>query len=355
MADVRLSVAADRRRIPSLSLVVPCYNEADVLDETTRRLSDLVEEFSTRGIIAGGRIYFVDDGSTDCTWELIEKNSSQNPRIHGIKLSRNCGHQAALLAGLLKASGDVIVSIDADLQDDPGAIAAMLTAWREGADVVYGVRRERRTDTAFKRTSAEAYYVLLRAMGVHLVFNHADYRLLSRPVIEALRAYKETNLFLRGLIPQLGFRSAQVCYDRQERFAGESKYTLSKMLALAIEGVTSFSEVPLRAITVLGLLISVVSFGMAAWALWAKIAHFPAVPGWASTVIPLYMLGGVQLLCMGMIGQYLAKIYSETKSRPRFIVEKESPVSAPLRARRTRKPAARRRRFPLPVNNGSRP
>ena len=203
------------------------------------------------------------------------------------------------------------------------AIKDMLAAHAEGAEIVYGVRRHRQTDTWFKRLSAEAYYSVLRAIGVQLIFNHADYRLLGRRAIEALRSYNETNLFLRGVIPQLGFRSALVYYDRRERFAGVSKYPFSKMVALAIEGITSFSDVPLKLITILGLLISLASFGLAIWALWVRITNPAAVPGWASIVIPLYMLGGIQLLCMGVIGQYVVKIYAETKSRPRFIIEKE--------------------------------
>lgn len=306
----------------TLSIVVPCYNEEEVLPETVRRLNHLLDELIVSRSITDGSLYFVDDGSEDSTWQLIEKYAEAGKRIHGIKLSRNCGHQSALLAGLLNAPGDVVISIDADLQDDLAAIKEMLAACAAGAEIVYGVRRQRRTDTPFKRATAEAYYSLLRTVGVQLIFNHADYRLLSRRVIEVLRSYKETNIFLRGLIPQLGFNSALVYYDRLARSAGVSKYSFSKMFALAVEGITSFSDIPLKLITMLGLLISFVSFGMGIWALWIRISNPAAVPGWASTVIPLYMLGGVQLLCMGVIGQYMVKIYSETKSRPRFIVEK---------------------------------
>jgi glycosyltransferase involved in cell wall biosynthesis len=313
------------RALPKLSVVVPCYNEAEVLPEAIRRLTALLQRLRTNGRIAVGDLYFVDDGSTDETWDLIEKCASACPEIHGIKLSRNCGHQGALLAGLLSVPGDIVVSIDADLQDDPEAIEAMVAAYSEGAQVVYGVRRSRGRDTWFKRVTAESYYSLLRLIGVSLVFNHADYRLLSRRVIEVLRTYRETNLFLRGLIPQMGFPSAQVLYDRHQRFAGKSKYPLGKMLSFAFEGITSFSDLPLRVITLLGLLISFLSFGMAIWGLWVRMVNPAAVPGWASTVIPLYMLGGVQLLCIGMVGQYLAKIYAETKARPRYIIEKISP------------------------------
>lgn len=306
-----------------LSIVVPCFNEEQVLPETARRLDILLRELAARGDIAEGRVLFVDDGSTDNTWPLIAQFAAADARFHGIKLSRNCGHQRALLAGLLSAPGDAVVSVDADLQDDLEAIKDMLAAHAKGAEIVYGVRRARKADTWFKRITAEAFYSMLQAVGVQLIFNHADYRLLGRNALEALKSYKETNLFLRGVVPQLGFTSARVYYDRRERFAGESKYPFSKMVALAIEGITSFSEVPLKLITILGLLISLVSFALAVWALWVRITNPAAVPGWASTVIPLYMLGGVQLLCMGVIGQYVVKIYSETKSRPRFVIEKE--------------------------------
>jgi polyisoprenyl-phosphate glycosyltransferase len=311
-----------RTTLQQLAIVVPCYNEDEVLPETASRLNSVLNELMAAGFIGGMSVYFIDDGSTDRTWALIEEMAARDNRVHGIKLSRNYGHQSALLAGLFHAPGDAVISIDADLQDDLAAIKDMLAAYSTGAEIVYGIRRERSSDTIFKRGTAEGYYRLLQTMGVRLVFNHADYRLLSRRVIEALRGYKETNLFLRGLIPQLGFNSATVYYNRSERFAGESKYPFSKMLGLAIEGVTSFSEVPLKLITVLGLLISLFSFGLALWALGVRIFNPSAVPGWASIVIPLYFLGGIQLLCMGVIGQYLAKVYSETKARPRFIVEK---------------------------------
>lgn len=311
-----------RLPLQRLAIVVPCYNEEEVLPETASRLESLIQELAEAGLVHEVSLYFIDDGSTDRTWDLIEVMAAGDSRVHGIKLSRNYGHQFALLAGLMHAEGDAVISIDADLQDDLSAMKDMLAAYSSGAEIVYGIRRERSADTVFKRGTAEGYYRLLQTIGVRLVFNHADYRLLSRRVIEALRDYKETNLFLRGLIPQLGFNSATVYYDRQERFAGESKYPFSKMLGLAIEGVTSFSEVPLKLITVLGILISLVSFGLALWALGVRILNPAAVPGWASIVIPLYFLGGIQLLCMGVIGIYLAKVYSEAKGRPRFIVEK---------------------------------
>jgi Glycosyltransferases involved in cell wall biogenesis len=253
---------------------------------------------------------------------LIERFADECSVVQGIKLSRNYGHQNALLAGLLVAQGDALVSVDADLQDDLGVIEQMLDAYHDGCDVVYGVRENREADSAFKRFTAESYYCLLAFMGVDVVFNHADYRLLSRRAVEALREYGEVNLFLRGIIPLLGFRSRSISYRRAERFAGESKYPMRKMLSLACQGITSFSTFPLRLITVLGLIIFVVSSLLGIWAIGIRLFSDLAVPGWASTVVPAYFLGGIQLLGIGIIGEYLAKIYMETKRRPRFHIEK---------------------------------
>ena len=307
---------------PRLTLVVPCHNEEQVLPQTANRVVTLLQEMTQGALIAEPSIYFVDDGSTDNTWSIIERLATENKSVHGLKLSRNFGQQSAILAGLLTVPGDAIISIDADLQDDIEAIREMVQAYARGAEVVYGIRSDRKTDSFFKRTTAEGFYRLLQAMGVELMFNHADFRLMSRRVVEELRSCKEGHLLLRGLIPQLGFPSALVYYDRKVRAAGETKYTLSKMLSLAINGITSFTEIPLKIITVLGMFVSLFSFCLAAWALIATFLHLAAVPGWASIVIPLYMLGGIQLLCLGVIGQYLAKIYAESKGRPRFIVEK---------------------------------
>ncbi|HEV2137095.1 MAG TPA: glycosyltransferase family 2 protein [Terracidiphilus sp.] len=306
----------------ALTIIVPCHNEEQVLPETARRLIETLDPLAARELIADPKLFFVDDGSSDNTWLTIESLAAQDPRIHGLKLSTNFGQQNAILAGLLTAPGDILISIDADLQDDVNAIGEMVEAHSSGAEVVYGIRRDRTTDSYFKRVTAESYYRLLRAMGVKLVFNHADFRLLSRRVVEQLRNCKESNLLLRGLIPQLGFRSASVYYDRQVRFAGKTKYSLSKMLSLAVTGVTSFTEIPLKVITVLGMLVSLFSFGLALWAFAVKLVMKLAIPGWASIVIPIYFLGGIQLLCLGVIGQYLAKVYAETKARPRFIVDK---------------------------------
>ncbi|MGA2886467.1 MAG: glycosyltransferase family 2 protein [Terracidiphilus sp.] len=307
---------------PRLTIVVPCYNEEQALPETALRIGALFDELTREALIVEPSIYFIEDGSADNTWSVIERLSAGDARIHGLKLSRNFGQQGAILAGLLTVPGEVLISLDADLQDNPTAIGEMIRSYVGGAEIVYGIRRTRKQDTFFKRTTAEGYYRLLQMMGVELVFNHADFRLLSRRVVEELRNCKESNLLLRGLIPQLGFHSAFVYYDRNARFAGETKYPLSKMISLAVNGITSFTEIPLKIITILGIFVSFFSFGLAAWALIAKLIHSASVPGWASIVIPLYMLGGIQLLCLGVIGQYLAKIYAEAKARPRFIVEK---------------------------------
>jgi glycosyltransferase involved in cell wall biosynthesis len=296
---------------------VPCHNEEQVLPETASRIVMLFDELTREALVAEPSIFFVDDGSTDKTWSTIERLASEDTHIHGLKLSRNFGQQSAILAGLLTVPGDALISIDADLQDDVAAIEEMVRAYTGGAEVVYGTRRSRTTDSFFKRNTAEGFYWLLRTMGVELIFNHADYRLLSRRVVEELRNCKENNLLMRGLIPQLGFPSAVVYYDRQVRYAGETKYTLSKMVSLALNGITSFTEIPLNAITILGIFVSLFSFGMALWALVTKLFTHAAVPEWAFTMIPLYLLGGIQLLCLGVIGQYLARIYIEAKARPR--------------------------------------
>jgi polyisoprenyl-phosphate glycosyltransferase len=311
------------RDVPRVTIVVPCYNEEAVLPDTASRLLAVLD-----GLLASGRardgsvICFVDDGSKDATWHAIETLAASDSRCRGLKLSRNRGHQHALLAGLLTAPGDVLISIDADLQDDASAMGGMIDAYRAGAEIVYGVRRARDADTWFKRATAEGYYRLLASMGVSVVFNHADYRLLSRRAVTALAEYREVNLFLRGLIPELGFSTATVSYDRVARAAGESKYSVRKMLVLAFDGITSFSAVPLTLITVIGLGVTLVGLLVAAWAAWLAVAA-SAVPAWMVVAIPVCFVGGVQMLCLGIIGLYLSKIYRETKARPRFIIEKQ--------------------------------
>lgn len=308
-----------------LSIVVPCYNEEQVLPATQARLADLLTRLHRDGLIdAASQVLFVDDGSRDRTWPLIERLNAADPRFRGIKLAHNRGHQNALLAGLLTAEGDVVVSLDADLQDDIEAIAEMLRLHTRGHDIVYGVRGNRDTDTRFKRLSAELYYRALGMLGIEIVFNHADFRLMSRRAVEALREFREVNLFLRGIVPMLGFSSAVVPYTRQTRHAGESKYPLRRMLSLALQGITSFSTAPLRWISLLGLAVSLGSIAVALWSLYTKLFTDQALPGWASTVVPIYFLGGVQLLCLGIIAEYLAKIFSEIKQRPRYIIEKKA-------------------------------
>ena len=311
------------RECPVISIVVPCYNEEEVLPETISRLLPIIQDLvETKRISERSAIVFVDDGSRDRTWQLIEEGAQAHPHIRGLKLSRNRGHQHALLAGLHTVLGDAVISIDADLQDDIRVIKDMVEAFRAGRDIVYGVRTERTSDSFFKRFTAEKYYTLLHIMGVELVHNHADFRLLSRQALEALKCYDEVNLFLRGVIPTLGFSTSQVEYVREERFAGESKYPLHKMLSLAIQGITSFSPAPLRIIAGLGLFVSFVSLLLIIWAVAVRIYNPAAVPGWASSVIPIYFIGGIQLLSMGVVGEYVAKIYLETKRRPRFFIER---------------------------------
>lgn len=306
-----------------LSLVIPCYNEQEVLPETARRLELLLCDLITRGKIAPeSNIWLIDDGSSDNTWSIIESLTTTSAIFVGAKLSRNRGHQYALLAGLSTADGDAIISLDADLQDDLCVIEQMIDAYTNGFEIVYGVRAGRDKDSWLKRWSAERYYGTLRFLGVSVVPNHADYRLLGRAALIALSEYREINLFLRGVIPLLGLRSTHVYYDRQNRFAGKSKYPLRKMLALAIDGITSFSPIPLRMIAVMGGVVFLISATVSIWVLGVRFFSSRAVPGWASITLPIYALGGVQLLSLGIVGEYVAKIYMETKRRPRFLIEK---------------------------------
>jgi glycosyltransferase involved in cell wall biosynthesis len=306
-----------------LGIVIPCYNEAEVLPETVSRVVALLSRMVALGKISdASRIFFVDDGSSDKTWVLIEQYSALDSHVSGIKLSRNRGHQNALVAGLFTASGDVLVSIDADLQDDIDAIELMVDKHLAGADVVYGVRNRRESDTAFKRLTAEGFYKLMALLGAESVYNHADFRLLSRRVIECLKQYAEVNLYLRGIVPLIGFKSEIVHYDRADRYAGESKYPLSRMISLALDGITSFSTVPLRIITGAGFVIFTGSMLVSLWALWISLFTNRAIPGWTSVVLPMYFLGGIQIFCLGVLGEYLGKTYIEVKARPRFMVER---------------------------------
>jgi glycosyltransferase involved in cell wall biosynthesis len=305
-----------------LAIIIPCYNEEDVLAETSARLTTLLQQIQQENLIsAESYVLFVDDGSRDRTWHMIEELHQQSSLFRGLKLSRNFGHQNAVLAGLNYAGdADILISIDADLQDDLNAIKEMVIKYRQGYDVVYGVRDDRTTDTWFKRKTALTFYKLLSIMGVESVYNHADYRLLSRRVMDALKDFKETNLYLRGMIPMVGFKHTSVYYKRGERFAGSSKYNLRKMLSFAWNGISSLSIRPLHFVTFCGFFVFILSIILTIYALIAYISY-KTTPGWASTVIPIYFLGGIQLLCIGLIGEYVAKIYKEVKSRPRFIIE----------------------------------
>ncbi len=308
-----------------LAIVVPCYNEEEVLKIASEALRGVLDDLVAREKVAPESfILFVNDGSRDRTWELIEEEHRLYPgQIRGVKLAGNVGHQFALTAGLLTAMErcDVTVSIDADLQDDVTVIEEMIDKFHEGNDIVYGVRRERKTDTFFKRTTAQAFYKLMALMGVKTVYNHADFRLMSRRAVEQFSQYKETNLFLRGMMPLIGYQTDNVYYDRKERVAGESKYPLKKMLALAFNGISSFSVKPISMITGLGLFIIVCSVFAAIYAL---ISYFTGsvVPGWTSLILSIWFLGGLQLMAVGMVGQYIGKIYMEVKQRPRYNIEK---------------------------------
>lgn len=306
-----------------LSLVVPCYDEEAMLPLAIPHLLRLLEDLGARGLAEpGSSLWLVDDGSRDATWALIEAATREHPNVVGIKLSRNCGHQNALLAGLLNADGDAVISLDADLQDDTGVIEQMIEEWRKGAEIVYGVRRGRPEDSFLKRWTAQRYYGLLRRLGVEVIPDHADFRLMGRSALRALAGYPEANLFLRGLVPQLGFATRQVFYERGARAAGETKYSLHKMLRLAMDGITSFSTVPLRVISGLGATVFVLSLLVAVWVVCVRVFTDRAAPGWASITLPIYALGGLQLLSLGVVGEYVAKIYLETKRRPRYLIER---------------------------------
>lgn len=308
-----------------LAIVVPCYNEEEVLKLASEALRGVLDDLVSKGKIAADSfILFVNDGSKDRTWELIEEEHRAYPtQVRGVKLAGNVGHQFALTAGLLTAKdmSDVTISIDADLQDDVAVIEEMMDKFHAGNDIVYGVRKERKTDTFFKRTTAQAFYKLMSIMGVKTVYNHADFRLMSKRAVEEFSKYKETNLFLRGMMPLIGYQTDCVYYDRKERAAGESKYPLKKMLALAFNGISSFSVKPITLILGMGMVIILFSILAAVYAL---ISYFTGsvVPGWTSLILSVWFLGGLQLLAIGMVGQYIGKIYMEVKQRPRYNIEK---------------------------------
>lgn len=310
---------------PIIGIISPCYNEELVLNETLLQLNSVIEELVLRNIISERSfIAFIDDGSNDNTWKIIEEGAKKHSHVKGLKLSKNVGHQNALLAGLLtyKENADALISIDADLQDDVAVIEEMIYKYINGSDIVYGVRKERKKDTFFKKNTALIFYYLMQKMKVNVVYNHADYRLCSKRVLNALAEYGEVNLFIRGIIPTIGFKHEIVYYDRLERFAGESKYSFIKMVSFAWNGITSFSNYPLRLVTIIGFCIFILCLLMSGYALFALYTgNF--VPGWLSTVLPMYFLGGVQLFCFGILGEYIGKIYSEVKQRPRYFIDKK--------------------------------
>ncbi len=305
-----------------LMIVVPCYNEEEVLPETASRLSQVIGRMVAEGKIGEGFVLYVDDGSRDSTWSLIRQYATENPCMGGLKLAHNVGHQQALWAGLEYAAfhADAAVSVDADLQDDVDVIDAMVDYYNKGMDIVYGVRKKRRADTFFKRTTAQGFYRLMKYLGGDIVYNHADFRLMSRRSLQALVSFPERNLFLRGMVASLGFPSAKVYYDRKERFAGKSKYPLDKMLSFALDGITSFSVRPLRYIAYLGLCFMFIAILAIFYGLYSY-ADGSALPGWTSLLVSVWFMGGAILLACGIIGEYIGKIYKEVKQRPRYFIE----------------------------------
>ncbi len=306
-----------------LYVTIPCYNEEEVLPETSKRIKEKIKGLIDNKIISEkSRVLFIDDGSKDKTWQMIKELCESDEIFSGIKLAHNRGHQNALIAGLMTAKeyADMVISMDADLQDDINVVDKFIEEYYNGSDIVYGVRSSRETDTVFKRSTALAYYRILQKMGVDIVYNHADYRLMSKRALQGLEQFKEVNLFLRGIVPLIGYKTSVVEYERSERFAGESKYPLKKMLAFAIDGITSFSVKPIRMITSLGFILFVVSLIMLVYSLVTKFLG-NADSGWTSVICSIWMIGGIQLLSLGVIGEYIGKIYNETKARPRFIIE----------------------------------
>ena len=308
-----------------LAIVVPCYNEEDVLPSTIQTLSDLLDEMTGQELISvDSYILFIDDGSTDSTWEIISNHNRTNRYVRGLKLAGNVGHQNALVAGLEKSKDmcDMAISIDADLQDDEQAMKAMVELFHKGYDIVYGVRSVRRSDTFFKRFTAQTFYKIQRLFGIKSIYNHADYRLMSKRALAALSGYKERNLFLRGLIPSMGFKSECVYYERKKRMAGVSKYPLSRMISLAFDGITSFSVKPMGAIISLGILMIVISIIALGYSIFRKVRG-EVVPGWTSLMLSVWIIGGILTVSIGVVGQYVAKTYIESKERPRYIVDEE--------------------------------
>lgn len=308
---------------PVLTIVVPCYNEEAVLPETILQLTHFLSELREEGLVSEkSKILFVDDGSRDQTWQIIYKKSLHEEMVCGLKLSRNVGHQNALIAGLhtVKEASDCVISIDADLQDDIQAMREFIQKFREGYEIVYGVRRKRDSDTLFKKYTAQGFYVLMQKMGVNLVYNHADFRLLSKRALEELERFEEVNLFLRGIVPLIGFKSTSIFYDRKERKAGETKYPIKKMLAFSFEGITSFSVTPIRFVLLLGFLSFFISLLFGSYFLGLKFLGQTEI-GWTSIITSIWLIGGLQLIAIGLVGEYVGKIYKETKRRPKYVVD----------------------------------
>ena len=308
---------------PILFLVIPCYNEEEVLPETNRCVGDKLRRMITDGVVSGkSRILYVNDGSRDRTWNIIQELYRQDEYVTGITLSRNKGHQNALLAGLMTAKeyADIVISMDADLQDDVEVLDKFVEEYKKGNDIVYGVRKSRKKDTAFKRCTALAFYKLMRVFGVDMVYNHADYRLMSKRALEGLEKFREVNLFLRGIVPMIGYASSTVEYDRGERAAGESKYPFRKMFRFAVEGITSCSVKPIRMITAMGLLVSFLSVVYLIYILIGNAMGY-TIKGWTTVMVVMLILGGFQIFSIGIVGEYISKIYLEVKDRPRYIIE----------------------------------
>ena len=322
-----------------LFIVVPCYNEEEVLHETNRRLAALLESLEKEGSIRAGSILYVDDGSHDRTWKLVEEFAASGSPVKGLKLAHNVGHQQALWAGLeyAAAHADAVVSIDADLQDNVESIHEMVDYFNKGIDIVYGVRHERRTDSFFKKTTAQLFYHLMSNLGGEIVYNHADFRLMSRRAVEALMSYPERNLFLRGMVCSMGYPSAVVYYDREKRFAGESKYPFSKMLSFAVDGITSFSVRPLRYIVLLGLLFILISIVAIIYGFLSYLEG-DTIPGWTSLLVSIWFIGGMVTTAIGIIGEYVGKIYKEVKRRPRYFVEKVAGIGKAGKGEPSEKP-----------------
>lgn len=309
---------------PTLGIVVPCYNEQEVLQTTIGQLTDVINTMIEKKLISSGsKVFYVDDGSKDSTWEIIKAATHDNPKVNGIKLAGNCGHQNALIAGLSVAVTlcDAIISIDADLQDDTSVIETMVRKHIDGADIVYGVRQSRATDTYFKKNSALLFYRIMNSLGAKTIYNHADYRLMSKRAVDKLLSFRERNLFIRGIVPTIGYKTDVVYYDRHARMAGESKYPLKKMISFAVDGITSFSIRPIRMIFSIGILMLIVTLTIA---LYVLISYFggKAWPGWTSLMLSLWFISSLILISLGIIGEYIGKIYIEVKDRPRFFIEK---------------------------------